>query len=199
MVKRKTKRNRNIIIFISQEGEREEIFLKYLQELFDPEMKITLKFSQETGGNSNKILLRAFRNIYYNKVYAWFDEDDALDNEHKKMLKKYWGVKFPSTIKDSELQSYNNKMKKPIIIVSTPYSVEGILIRLFEKNLPSLIEPVNSKVDFEENKKRMKSSVKGFMGNLTDYEYYKNNLTKEKVLEKAQEIEELRLLLTIFE
>ncbi len=198
MSKNKKKRDRRINIFISQEGEREENFLRYLQELFDPEKKITLKFSQETGGCSNKILLRAYRNIYHNKVYAWFDEDDALDIEHKKMLKKYWGVKFPSTTKDSKLQSFNTKMKKPILIVSTPLSVEGILIRLFNKHIPTLIEPITSKEDFEENKKRMKSSVKGFMGNLSDIEYYRENLTKEKVLQKAKEIEELKLLLTIF-
>ena len=44
----------------------------------------------------------------------------------------------------------------------------------------------------------MKSSVKGFICNMSDIEYYRQNLTKEQILKKATEIEELRLLLTIF-
>ena len=72
------------------------------------------------------------------------------------------------------------------------------MIRLFDFNLPTLISPVLSKEDFEENKKRMKTSVKGFMGNFSDLEYYKTNLTKEKILLKAKDIIELQLLLSIF-
>lgn len=199
MGKDKKKRQRKINIFIAREGDREEFFLNYLQELFDPEKKITLHFPDDKGGNSNVILDRALKS-FYSKNYALFDEDGELDEEHKQILEERWNVTFPEDIKDCELQFYNNtNMRDPIVIVSTPMSIEGILIRLFDKNIPTLIEPITCKEDFKENKKRMKSSVKGFMGNLTDYEYYKNNLTKEKVLEKAQEIEELRLLLTIFE
>lgn len=72
------------------------------------------------------------------------------------------------------------------------------MIRLFNKNLPNLITPAKSKGDFEENKKRMKNSVDGFVGKMSDIEYYRKNLTKEYILEKSKEIEELKLLLTIF-
>ena len=196
MVKSK-KRKRKINIFIAREGKREEIFINYLQTIFDPENKITLHFPLEKGGNSNAILDRALKS-FYSKVYAWFDEDDELNDERKKILEKRWNITFPKNIKDRNLQSYNNEMKNPIVIVSTPLSVEGILIRLFDFNLPTLISPVLSKEDFEENKKRMKTSVKGFMGNFSDLEYYKTNLTKEKILLKAKDIIELQLLLSIF-
>ena len=196
MVKSK-KRKRKINIFIAREGKREEIFINYLQTIFDPENKITLHFPMEKGGNSNAILDRALKS-FYSKVYAWFDEDDELNDERKKILEKRWNITFPKNIKDRNLQSYNNEMKNPIVIVSTPLSVEGILIRLFDFNLPTLISPVLSKEDFEENKKRMKTSVKGFMGNFSDLEYYKTNLTKEKILLKAKDIIELQLLLSIF-
>lgn len=197
MGKKKRKRERKTNIFIAREGDREEIFINYLQSLFDPEKKITLNFPLEKGGNSNVILDRALKS-FYSKVYAWFDEDDGLDDDRRNILEKRWNINFPSEVKDRDLQSYNTNLKNPIIIVSTPLSVEGMLIRLFDFNLPALISPVLSKDDFEENKKRMKTSVKGFMGGSSDLEYYKTNLTKEKILLKAKDIVELQLLLSIF-
>lgn len=197
MSKNKRKRERKTNIFIAREGDREEVFINYLQSLFDPDKTITLNFPLEKGGNSNVILDRALKS-FYSKVYAWFDEDDGLDNERKHILEKRWNIKFPKGVKDKDLQSYNTELKNPIVIVSTPLSVEGILIRLFDFKLPTLISPVLSKKDFEENKKRMKTSVKGFMGKISDLEYYRTNLTKEKLLLKAKDIIELQLLLSIF-
>ena len=197
MGKKGKNRERKINIFIAREGDREEYFINYLQELFDPEGKITLHFPLEKGGNSNVILDRALKS-FYTKVYALFDEDGELDEEHRHILEERWCTNFPSKLPDRELQSYNTNMRNPIVIISNPLSIEGLLIRLFDYNIPSLIE-VNSKENFEENKKRMKSSVKGFMGTNSDIDYYRLHLTKEKVLKKAKDIEELRLLLTIFD
>lgn len=194
--KKRTRQNNKV--FIAREGDREEIFLEYLQELFDENKTIKLEFPFDKGGNSNKILDRALKNNFYPKVYAWFDEDGELDMEHKQILEERWNINFSKNVKDCELQSYNKKMRNPIVIVSTPMSIEGIIIRLFNHNIPSLIEPITSEKDFEENKKRMKSSVKGFIGNCSDIEYYRRNLTKELIMEKANEINELKLLLTIF-
>lgn len=198
MGKQRKNRQRKINIFIAREGDREEDFLIFLQEVFDPEKKFTLHFPSDKGGNSNVILDRALKS-FHSKIYAWFDEDGQLDEEHKEILEERWDTVFQKGLKDSALQSYNTKKRNPIVIVSTPMSVEGIIIRLFDHKIPKLIEPVISKEDFEENKKRMKSSVKGFMGNSPDIEYYRKNLTKDKILEKAGEIEELELLLSIFD
>lgn len=194
----KKKRTRCKSIYIAREGDREENFLKYLQEIFDPNKEITLKYSEDKGGNSNAILDRALKS--FNPVsYAWFDEDDELDQEHKQELEKCWHLEKGTlkNIADRDLQSHNEKLNFPIIIVSYPYSAEGILIRLFNKKLPNLIK-VKNKEDFKKNKKRMKNSVDGFIGKMSDIEYYRKNLTKEYILEKSKEIEELKLLLTIF-
>ena len=198
--KKKIKNRKRRIIFIAREGDREEYFLDYLQELFDPNKEITLKYSEDKGGNSNAILDRALKS-FYPITYAWFDEDDELDEEHKKELEKRWHLKKDAlkNSADRNLQRHNKKLNSPIIIVSYPYSVEGILIRLFNKNLPNLINPVKTKEDFEQNKRRMKSSIDGFMEKLSDTEYYKKHLTKDYILEKSKEIEELKLLLTIFD
>ena len=67
----KKKRCKKIVVYIAREGDREEHLLNYLQEIFDPEKNIQLKYSQEKGGNSNAILDRALKNAYYPKVYAW--------------------------------------------------------------------------------------------------------------------------------
>ena len=194
----KKNRQRKNNIFIAREGDREEIFLSFLQQLFDPKETITLKFPPEKGGNSNAILDRAFRADYYPSTYAWFDEDGCLDIEHKKMLEKHWKIKLPEEIPDKELQIYNKNNKKPIVIVSTPMSIEGIIIRLFGYKLPKLINPVKTNEDFKENKRRMKMALNGFMGKCSDMEFYQKNLTKELILKKAKEIEELKLLLSIF-
>lgn len=200
----KKKRLKKNTVFIALEGYREEHLLRYLKEVFDPENKIQLKYSQEKGGSSNAVLDRALKNNYYKKVYAWFDEDNELDDEYKRELERFWNIDCITNItdkdlQDKDLQDKNVKMKNPIIIVSNPYSVESIIIKLFDKKLPNFIIPDKSKEDFEENKKRLKSSVKGFIFNTSDIEYYRNNLTKEQILEKANEIKELKLLLTIFE
>ena len=196
---KKKNRNRKPTVFIAREGDREELFLCYLKKLFDPEDKITLKFPPEKGGNSNAILDRALHSVHSNS-YAWFDEDDELDDEHKEELKKRWHLSedFPKNVRDFELQSYNEKMCSPIVVVSTPLSVEGILIRLFNKKISILKEPVKSEENLEENKRRMKSSLSGVYGNVPEEEYYRKNLPKEYIIKKAEEIEELKILLSIF-
>lgn len=45
----------------------------------------------------------------------------------------------------------------------------------------------------------MKSAIKGIMGKMSDIEYYEKHLTKEYLIKKADEIEELKLLLSIFD
>ena len=194
---KKRNRQRKNVIFISREGKREEIFIKYLQELFDPNENIVeLKYPQETGGNSNVILERAIK-TYYEKTIAWFDEDNALDKEHRKQLEKCWNTKIPKETPDRDLQSFNIHKRKPILIVSTPMSVEGIIIRLCCKSIPSLKQPILSNENLEGNKRKIKAAVKGFIHG-DDIDYYRKYLDKNTILKKAKSIKELRILLSIF-
>ena len=193
----KNKRRRKKTVFIAAEGQREKGFLCFLQSLFDPNKSITIKFHPDFGGTSNAILDRAIKSPH-ERVYAWFDEDDKLDNEHRNVLQKKWGVLLPSSLKDNELQAKNINNKKPIVIISHPYSVEALIIQLFDKKFPKLKEPCTNSKDFEENKKRMKSSVNGFFGSLSDEEYFAKYLTQDIILKKAKVINELKLLLSIF-
>ncbi len=197
MAKQK-KRSKQKIIFVVCEGKREKFFLNYLREVFDPDENIKLKFHPETGGNSNVILGRALKNLHYPKVYAWFDEDDLLDDEHKTELAKKWNVETLSDVSDRDLQKYNKKKLNPIVIVSMPLSVEGIIIRLFNRNLPKLKEPILAEENLEYNKRIMKNSVDGFIDTETDIEYYRTHLSKQVILQKSREINELDLLISIF-
>ena len=186
-------------VFIAAEGKREQEFIHFLQELFDPEKNVRLAPFPETGGSSNAVLDRALKNLFYDKVYAWFDEDDELDSEHRHELEKCWGVKLSASLRDTVLQEKNKKLRNPVVVVSSPLSVEGIIIRLFDKNLPNLREPVRSPENFEDNKAMMKSAVKGIFGKYTDREFYERNLTRERLLDKAKIMPEIALLVSIFD
>ena len=195
--KRKVKKP---VVYIAAEGYREQCLVNYAQDLLDPEKTVNIRFSPEKGGTSNAILDRALKALHcYDKVYAWFDEDDKLDSEHRQELEKRWGVELLADLEDCKLQKENISSKKPVIIVSSPLSVEGIIIRLFDKNLPNLREPVRSPENFEDNKAMMKSAVKGIFGKYTDREFYERNLTRERLLDKAKIMPEIALLVSIFD
>lgn len=194
---KKKKRVRKKSVFISLEGKREYKFFCFLKELFANE-NINISEHKDFGGTSNAILDRALKSPH-SHTFAWFDEDDVLDDEHRKELARRWNVEIPSDVPDFELQSLNVNNRNPIIIVSNPLSIEGFLIRLFEKSLPSFREPIRKKGNFEKNKQMMKSSVSGIIGSLDEIDYYRQNLTKEYLIRKANEITELKKLLTIFD
>ncbi len=192
------KRERKKSVYIALEGWREHKLFCYLRDLFANEKSINVKFASELGGNSNAILDRALKG-YGSVTYAWFNEDSKLDIEHRKELEKRWCVQFSDKIEDKDLQSKNKGKRNPIIIVSTPLSVEGILIELFDKDMPKLKEPIDAPRNLKDNKRMMKNAIDGIFGGLSDIEYYRKNLTKELVLKKAKTIDALRLLLTVFD
>ncbi len=194
----KKTRNKKTSVFIALEGKREKTFLYFLQSLFDPDKKINLNIHPDLGGTSNAILDRVLKAPGYDKIYAWFDEDDKLDSDRKCELGKRWMVEINSDIEDKNLQSLNTENRRPVLIVSNPLSIEGLLIRLFEHKIPNFKEPVFEKENLKENKKMMKSAVKGIFDAKDEAVFYKENLSKEYILDRAEEIEELKLLLSIF-
>lgn len=195
----KKKRNKKQSVFIALEGKRERNFLYFLQSVFDPEGRINLNIHPDLGGTSNAILDRALKAPGYDKIYAWFDEDDKLSADRKSELSVRWRVDIDSDVQDKELQDLNTENRKPTVIVSNPLSIEGILIRLFEHKIPNFKEPVFDKDNLEENKKMIKSAVKGIFDKKDENVFYKENLSQEYILKKAKDIKELRLLLSVFD
>lgn len=199
MGNKKKKKERQKTTFIAIEGEREEIFLSFIKEVFDKQNKIKIKQHPDLGGTSNAILDRAIKNCFYPKVYAWFDEDNLLTKDRKEILAKYWNVNIPNNIKDRDLQQCNIKNKNPILIVSNPLSVEGIIIQLFEKKFPKFKEPLLSENNIEHNKRIIKNSVDGIFNSDLTLDYYRKHLTKEYILEKSKQIKELKTIISIFD
>lgn len=195
----KKKRNKKQSVFIALEGKRERTFLYFLQSIFDSEKRINLNIHPDLGGTSNAILARALKAPGFDKIYAWFDEDDKLDTDWKSELGKRWKVTIGASVSDKELQNLNIENRKPTIIVSNPLSIEGLLIRLFEYKIPKFKEPLFDEDNLDKNKKMIKSALKGIFGKKDEAEFYKENLSKEYILKKAKDIEELRLLLSIFD
>ena len=195
----KKKRNKKQSVFIALEGKRERTFLYFLQSIFDSEKRINLNIHPDLGGTSNAILARALKAPGFDKIYAWFDEDDKLDTDWKSELGKRWKVTIGASVSDKELQNLNIENRKPTIIVSNPLSIEGLLIRLFEHKIPKFKEPLFDEDNLDKNKKMIKSALKGIFGKKDETEFYKENLSKEYILKKAKDIEELRLLLSIFD
>ena len=195
----KKKRNKKQSDFIALEGKRERTILYFLQSIFDPHKRINLNIHPDLGGTSNAILDRALKAPGYDKIYAWFDEDDKLDTSRKCELGERWRVDIDSDVQDKELQDLNTENRKPIVIVSNPLSIEGLLIRLLEHKIPNFKEPVFDENNLEENKKMIKSAAKGIFDKKDEADFYKENLSKEYIIKKAKDIGELRLLLSIFD
>ena len=107
-------------------------------------------------------------------------------------------VKSSKEVEDRYLQKLNIQNKKPILIVSNPLSIEGVLIKLFESKMPVFIEPIFDSDNLKENRKMLKSALSGIFYPDSEEEYYKKHLSKDFILKKAKEINELKLLLSIF-
>ena len=192
--KRKIKKSR----YLSLEGYDEKILYEFLYDLYNPEKNnIKIQKSNIDGGNQLHILNRAIKecNNGRDMCIAWFDDDFKIKNkeQHKdfiKALSNAWNCEIKKDIEYKDLQkTYNeNCNKKPILIVSNPCSIEGLILRIFDKKIPE--KPTTEK---------LKNAVDGLFGKLKDAEYYKKYLTKELLEKKRKEIYELDLLLKIFE
>ncbi|MCL2468758.1 MAG: hypothetical protein FWF24_00785 [Alphaproteobacteria bacterium] len=189
------KRKIKATVYVSLEGKRERAFFDFLYELYDPKTNnINITPSPKYGGNSSTILSQAIKKKNnYNQVYAWFDEDVSLSVEVKQALACAWGreLKDLKHVADKDLQrQLNSKNKNPILIVSSPCSVDGLLLKICGKTIPQ--QPTT---------KNCKATMAGIIGGSFDEEkekqYYRDNLTKE-YLENCQDIEALSIILLMF-
>ena len=192
--KRKIKKSR----YLSLEGERERILYEFLHNLYKPkDNNINIQKSNIDGGDQLHILDKTAKecNNGRDMCIAWFDDDFKIKNkdQHKnfiKALSNAWNCEIEKDIEYKDLQKTYNKNcdRKPILIVSNPCSIEGLILRIFDKKIPE--KPTTNK---------LKMAVDGLFGKLKDAEYYKKYLTKELLEKKRKEIYELDLLLKIFE
>lgn len=197
---KKRDRNRKTTVYAVMEGKRERIFLDYLIELYNPKSNnINITPSPIAGGSPEHLINDALKNLNYKKVFVWLDADTPIDDRDPlniySKLEKTWNLKneIDRNTPIEELQEkYNSQMRNPILIVSTPLSVEGVIIRLFDKKIPEMTEAL------AENKIKMKNSVSGIFGSTQELEYYRDKLSRESLEGKTTKIKELELILSFF-
>lgn len=193
---RKKKRAQRWTVYIVKEGERrEQGFFEFLREIYNPrENGINITSFPGNGGTSTSLLKEALRRKdNYCRVYAWLDEDVPLDNSVKMQLAKAWGIKqFKSEISDNVLQGiYNKEYKNPILIVSSPCSCDGFLVKLCGGKIPSYPTTTQCKNAFDgmTNAKNKEDEIC----------FYKRNLSNSVLQHKRKTSAILDLLLSVFE
>jgi len=175
----KTRRNSIYVFF---EGYEEGYFLEHLG--MNSDVRLNLQFCN--GGNSNQILINGIKHSARDiSVYVFFDEDfeakqdQKISDETLEGLTKAWKLDKDSLteIPYKHLQVKNKNMKNPILIVSNPQSLEGLLLRLLD----------NSKKDVLEGKttKQLKHIIDSMLGNvqlnnedIQQIQYYNEKIAK---------------------
>lgn len=130
----KTRRNSIYVIFESYE---EGYFLEHLG--MNSDVRINTQFC--SGGSSNQIVINGIKHSARDiRVYVFFDEDFEIKQDQKitdetlEGLAKAWNLEKDSLngTPYKKLQAKNKDMKNPILIVSHPQSLEGLLLRLLD-------------------------------------------------------------------
>ena len=139
MSKKRKKRKEKITVYACAEGDREVLFLQFLEELYDlDKQNINLKIKPLSGGDANYIVDFTLRNgNNYDRSFAWFDEDFDPENSIQKdtriALASHWRIDADSQFLQESLknlQNFNTHDRKPILIVSQPVCVEALIIQI---------------------------------------------------------------------
>ena len=137
---RKKKKDSICVVY---EGYREGYILEYLAE--NSKVKLNPKFC--SGGSANSIVITAIQHSAHGgAVYAFFDEDFELDpnvqiaDETFKTLARLWGLNTANLKKwpYRQLQNQNVHKRNPILVVSNPVSIEGLILQIHRGSRDSL-------------------------------------------------------------
>jgi len=121
-------------IYVMYEGYREGYFLEHLAGY----STVRLNPQPCNGGNANQIVTNGIKHSARDvNVYVFFDEDFesrpgyTISDEALEGLKNAW--KIDHSLKGCayrNLQTLNKDQRNPILVVSSPQSIEGFLLRL---------------------------------------------------------------------
>lgn len=190
-------------IYIAGEGHRERAFLDFINDTFSTELSrnnTLLKIEEEDlGGNPTKRIKLAIINKDFDYSITILDDDvEMLEKDIEIMyssLSKSWCTesKIHKLTPLSRLQEYNPNNKNPIIIVCQPLNFDSVIIQFLGHELPIL-----HSTNLESNQSTLKKSVCGILqlssSYQNEYDYYKNNITKQMCLTRAKKIPQLNFL-----
>jgi GT2 family glycosyltransferase len=137
----KKKRSRKLTVFGSVEGNREEAFIEFLREIYQPQNNnISFIIENANGGGADSIVLPALHKCDRNRSFAWLDEDfepkhSPLSEAVRQKLIKCWCVpsdkhaEFISCSIGNLQKEFNKENKNPILIVSQPVCSESLILR----------------------------------------------------------------------
>lgn len=189
------------------EGQREARLLEALKEKYLDLKNVKFNQSPKYGGTPDRLLDSAINSLpglkaKDKRVFVWIDEDKDITQEGRSKLFKVW--KIDDKQKEDFLQCplaqlqqrYNEpQQQNPILIVSQPICVESFILRILDKT------PCQLSLDAEVRKKQikeLKNLLDGVIGKNDEYEFYRQNLTKETLEKNRKEIPELDLLISMF-
>jgi hypothetical protein len=149
----KKRRDKKDSIWIVYEGYRERYLLDYLAQ--NSNIKLNTKFT--SGGTANYIVITAIQySARGEAVYAFFDEDfehkpgSRITDETLEGLAQQWKQDVTNLLNQpyNQLQKQNTDNLNPILIVSNPCSLEGLILRMLGRSVESLR---NQKTDLLKN------------------------------------------------
>ena len=153
------KKRKDSVYFI-YEGYREGYFLEYLAGF----SKVRYNSDHCNGGSANQIVINGIKHSFRDvNVFLFFDEDFwskpgyTISDETIEGLERAW--KINNVLKGCsyrDLQAANVASRNPILIVSNPHSIEGLLLRILGTSMQNL----ESKTT-----KQLKNMIDGHMGN----------------------------------
>jgi len=202
----KKKRAKNKTTYICHEGDREERFLKFLDELFEPKTnKISFLSQHSSGGNPDRVVGFALKECHRNLSVAWFDEDfdpaNSLSQELRDRLMKAWLVPHDARSDFLALpmvqlnEKYNKKHRNPILIVSSPVCVESMILSIMGENCP--IETYDPD-DRDRQINILKDRVRIAFNGVEECEYYRDHFTVDHLEQLAETNSALKVLLSLF-
>lgn len=217
---KKNKRLRKKTMYIGLEGYREVFFVEHIMNLYFSEDDKSNSFIDKDnldGGTPISMLKKVIeQSIKKKKAFLIIDNDTSIDkmankDEIKDVIKKIkncWGlhdVDIPLNVTLKELASYNIHRKKPIIIASEPINMDGLIIKVFNKDLPTL----SSTGDSEQDKQRLKNMCDNILRirrnsdkeekERQTLDFYENYLSKRILEQKRTELPSLNEIIEIFE
>ena|GEM_PF-3585171 len=136
------RKERSDSIWVVYEGYSEGYMLKYFEE--NSKVKLNSRFC--SGGTAESIVITAIKHSDRDgKIYAFFDEDfeqkaARITNETFKSLAKRWEVNVADLKKCpyKNLQNQNVNNRNPILVVSNPNSIDGLILRMLGMSHESL-------------------------------------------------------------
>ena len=199
----KKKRKRKLTLYAVLEGEREEIFFKFLQEIYYDKETLSIHPSPSYGGKPESLINQAIRHADRDRCFVWLDEDKEFIN--RESLYKAWNVsegsrdefmKEPLGLLQEKFNSDNKR--KPTLIVSKPISVEAFILKVLKRKISSDCE-ILKPAERDSQVKKLKNTLDGILENKDELQYYQDQLP-ESVLEiRRKNISELDLLISMFE